>query len=357
MIWLVRPFRTILGSRELEFVRNAWYVAGWSSEFSGDLQSLQILDEKLVFWRRPDGDLAALEDRCPHRMLPLSMGKLLEDGNLQCGYHGLTFAADGACVRIPGQDNLPASACVRAYPVVERHHIVWVWMGDPEQADEAQIFDMPEFNAPGWAAHQGEALHIEANYLNVAENLVDPAHVSFVHPTTLGSSASEDVPVKADVSGEVITAWRWIRNAPPVGFFREFAGLEGMVDRWHYYHLHLPSIAVIDFGSAPSDLGLSEEEREKGVRIYALHFLTPVGPHHTIDRWMHIRNSALDNPQAAEKMDALFRFAFAEDKEILEAVEKNEAGASAAPLRIAIDRGPLVYRKRIAERIAAEQAG
>ncbi len=341
----------------MEFVRNAWYVAGWSSEFAGALQQVQILDEKLVFWRQPDGRLAALEDRCPHRMLPLSMGKLLDNGTVQCGYHGLTFAAGGACVRIPGQDNLPASACVRAYPLVERHDIVWVWMGDPEQADASQIFDMPEFEAPGWAAHQGDALHIQANYLNVAENLVDPAHVSFVHPTTLGSNASEDVPVKADVSGEVITAWRWIRNAPPVGFFREFAGLEGLVDRWHYYHLHLPSIAVIDFGSAPSSLALSEEEREKGVRIYALHFLTPVGPHHTIDRWMHIRNSALDNPQAAEKMDDLFRIAFAEDKEILEAVEINEAGAKAAPLRIAIDRGPLVYRKRIAERIAAEQAG
>ncbi len=82
-----------------------------------------------------------------------------------------------------------------------------------------KIFDMPEFDAPGWAAHQGDALHIQANYLNVAENLVDPAHVSFVHPTTLGSNASEDVPVKADVSGEVITAWRWIKKRPASWFF------------------------------------------------------------------------------------------------------------------------------------------
>ena len=110
-------------------------------------------------------------------------------------------------------------------------------------------------------------MHIKAHYLNVAENLVDPAHVSFVHPTTLGSAASQDVPVEVSTTDDPIAAWRWIRNAPPVGFFQKFGSFSGNVDRWHYYYLHLPSTAVIDFGSAASDLQLKEDERHKGVRI------------------------------------------------------------------------------------------
>ena len=67
-------------------------------------------------------------------------------------------------------------------------------------------------------------MHLNSNYLYVAENLVDPAHVSFVHPSTLGSLASEDVPVEFETEGDVIVAWRWILNSPPIGFFNEFPG-------------------------------------------------------------------------------------------------------------------------------------
>jgi len=339
----------------LEYVTNAWYVAGWSSEFDDELRSFTILEENVVMYRDSSGAVVALEDRCPHRQLPLSKGKRIGD-TIQCGYHGMTFDGNGRCVRVPGQENLPASAFVSVYPICERHNIVWIWMGEPEKADSSDIFDMPEFTDSGWHAHQGEALHIEASYLNVAENLVDPAHVSFVHPTTLGNASSENVPVHVSTSGEVITAWRWIRDAPPIGFFQKFGGFDGNVDRWHYYYLHMPSIAVIDFGSADAKAQLPEDERNKGVRIFALHFITPVGPHHTIDRWMHLRNTAIDDEGASAQMDAMFKIAFAEDKEILEAIDAEERRPQKRrPIRIAIDKGPNVYRKRIRELIEAER--
>ena len=68
-------------------------------------------------------------------------------------------------------------------------------MGENSLAETSEIFDIPQFSQSGWEVCQGEAIHLNSNYLNVAENLVDPAHVSFVHPTTLGRSASEDVPI------------------------------------------------------------------------------------------------------------------------------------------------------------------
>ncbi len=339
----------------MEYIKNAWYVAGWSSEFADALCKVTILEENIVMFRASNGEVIAMEDRCPHRLLPLSRGKRIGD-TIQCGYHGMTFDCSGKCVRIPGQDNVPKSAYVETYPVHERHNIVWIWMGEPELANVDDIFDLPEFTDPKWHAHQGEALHLKSNYLNVAENLVDPAHVSFVHPTTLGNASSENVPVHVSTKGEVIVAWRWIRDSEPIGFFQNFGGFTGNVDRWHYYYLHLPCTAMIDFGSADTKLNLPEDERDKGVRIFALHFMTPVRSDYTIDRWMHLRNTAVGDDAASKQMDAMFKVAFAEDKEILEAVQQEEnRPQKRRPIRIAIDKGPNVYRKRIRDLVEAER--
>ena len=183
----------------------------------------------------------------------------------------------------------------------------------------------------------------------------------YIDPTQylLGKDNESPVEIEADTDpqdDDAVTAWRWIRDAEPVGFFKAFGGFTGHVDRWHYYHLHLPCIAVIDFGSAPTHWQIAEADRQRGVRILALHLLTPVDETHTIDRWLHIRNTAIDDPEAGARMDALFRTAFAEDKAILEAIQAEELRPQTRrPIRIAIDRGPLVYRKRIAERIEQER--
>ena len=339
----------------MTFVKNAWYVAGWASEFGDELRALTLLDQNIVMYRASNGKVIALEDRCPHRLLPLSKGKRIGD-DIQCGYHGMTFDCDGKCVRVPGQDNLPASAYVETYLVHEKHDIVWIWMGDAALANLDDIFDLPQFTDPGWDAHQGGELHLKSNYLNVAENLVDPAHVSFVHPTTLGNAAGQDVPVQVETDGEVILAWRWIRDAEPIGFFKAFGGFTGNVDRWHYYHLHLPSIAVIDFGSAAVEENLAEDERDKGVRLFAIHFVTPITEQYTIDRWMHLRNTAINDEEVSKNLDGLFATAFAEDKEILEAIQIEEnRPQTRRPIRIAIDKGPLVYRKRINDLIEKEK--
>ena len=91
------------------------------------------------------------------------------------------------------------------------------------------------------------------------------------------------------------------------------------------------------------------------MRIFALHFVTPVTEDYTIDHWMHLRNTALGDDAASDQMDAMFRVAFAEDKAILEAVHQEEQRPQKRkPIRIAIDKAPNVYRKRIRDRIEAE---
>ncbi len=72
------------------FLRNTWYVAARSDEIGEALKPMKILGERIVFYRQADGAPVALEDACPHRKLPLSMGR--REGDLVvCGYHGLTF--------------------------------------------------------------------------------------------------------------------------------------------------------------------------------------------------------------------------------------------------------------------------
>lgn len=338
----------------MNFVRNAWYVAGWASEFDRQLRQVRILSEDLVMFRTSTGGVAALQDRCPHKSLPLSQGRLIDD-EIECGYHGSVFGLDGKCTRIPGQPRVPPTACVRAYPVHERHDVVWIWMGDPEGADIDNVFDLPQMGDPAWDNHQGDALYLKSNYLNAAENLIDPAHVTFVHPTTLGSADHADVPVQCDATGDPIYTWRWIRNAPPNPFFQKYGNFEGNVDRWQYLYLYLPSTAVIDFGSTDAIPGAEEDRRHEGIRMFALHFLTPVTANETIDRWMHIRNTHVGDDAVAHTVDTMFRTAFAEDKVVLEAIQREEEKPEAvSTLQLAIDRGPIAYRARIKQLAESE---
>ena len=112
------------------FLRNFWYVGASVDEVHDNPLGRTILNEPVVFFRAGDGQVGAMQDRCAHRRLPLSMGKVV-DGVLQCHYHGLRFDRTGKCVHVPGQDHIPSQAKVRAYPVVERYKWIWIWMGDP----------------------------------------------------------------------------------------------------------------------------------------------------------------------------------------------------------------------------------
>ena len=91
------------------FLRNAWYVADWAKTITDELRQITVLEEKIVVYRTEARQPVALEDACPHRKLPLSMGRLRSD-EIECGYHGLTFNRSGACTRVYGQDRIPPNA-------------------------------------------------------------------------------------------------------------------------------------------------------------------------------------------------------------------------------------------------------
>lgn len=335
-----------------QYVLNTWYPIAWSRDIGRKLEARRVVEQNVVLYRKEDGTTVAMEDACPHRLLPLSMGKLRGDA-VECGYHGMTYDCSGKCVRIPGQEMIPPSALVKTYPTHENMGLVWIWMGDPALARKEDVFDLPQYHDPDWSVAEGDALCINANYLSLADNLCDPAHVSFVHLSTLGNAASENIPVHhEEQSGKMLT-WRWIIDSPPIPLFAKFGNFKGNVDRWHYYHYHAPSIAIIDFGSADTGTGAPEGRRDNCMQIYACHFMTPVDSETSIDHWLHVKNFQA-SPEVNNALSAEFRIAFAEDKAILEAIQANEKTfAERKTIKIAIDAAPRRMRKMV-EKMSGE---
>jgi phenylpropionate dioxygenase-like ring-hydroxylating dioxygenase large terminal subunit len=131
------------------FPMNAWHAAAWDVDIKFALFPQIICGKKVVLYRKADGVVAALEDSCWHRRLvPLSRGRL-EGDTVVCGYHGMKFNAQGRCVYTPFQKPISAIASIRAYPVMTRHRLIWLWMGAPALADPSLLPDMQPAIVPG----------------------------------------------------------------------------------------------------------------------------------------------------------------------------------------------------------------
>jgi vanillate O-demethylase monooxygenase subunit len=338
----------------MAYLRNAWYPAAWAEEVTREPMARTLLDEPVLLYRTEAGAPVALEDRCCHKFLPLSLGRIKGDC-VECGYHGMTYDATGACVRIPGQPAIPANARVHSYPVAERLGLVWIWAGEAAAADESKLFDLPEYRDPAWGVNKGPYTHVGSHYQNLTDNLLDPAHVSFVHLSTLGSPDMEEIPVETRRDGTVVEVSRWTLDKPPVPIFQKFANFEGNVDRWQYYYFYPPSINVVDFGAGEVGMGHDDADRAKGVRIHSCHFLAPETERSTHYFWMQVRNFAPNDAAVSKEITEQFVMAFDEDKEILEAVQAAEdASPGRAPVKLLIDKGPSQSR-RIVDRMIREE--
>lgn len=201
----------------MTYVRNAWYVTGWGKDAAaGKPRAAMILDEPIVIWRDEAGGLHALEDRCVHRLAPLSLGRC-EGPNLRCMYHGFLFDTDGRVVGIPGQQEIPSIARARRYPVAEQDSWIWVWMGEPDLADESLIPRVHGLDDPDWVLRHGQLDYAaEARLIN--DNLTDFSHLSFVHAQSFAANelfASAHTVVTPVERGVRID--RWVENQPPLG--------------------------------------------------------------------------------------------------------------------------------------------
>ena len=137
-------------------IRNCWYVIAWDHEIPRRraVHPHRARRAGAAATARPTGGIVAMEDRCCHRLAPLSKGRK-EGDCVRCGYHGLKFSSDGACVEVPGLDTVPPKARVRTYPIAVKNKWVFVWMGDAAKCRHRAAARQLLLRPPRVAQHAG----------------------------------------------------------------------------------------------------------------------------------------------------------------------------------------------------------
>lgn len=299
------------------FLKKCWYAVGWSEEFTVDACiARKILGTDVVIYRTSLGVPAVLEDRCPHRFAPLSIGKLKDD-ILECPYHGLGFDPTGRCVRNP-HGPPPAAARVKTYAVKEKDGMVWLWAGAPDKADDALIPDYPLRRDTLYRSINGST-HIKANYQLAVDNLLDLTHTTFLHPAFGG--IFNDAKIDVAQHERAVDLRYTMLNFPNGGHGKTyFPHLDKNVDerdtmRWH-------PAGVCRFDILLAEPGKLDESTN---RIEDAHILTPETDHSSHYFWSTTFPKA--SASSDEAIRRLLSQAFErEDKPMLERVEAGMGG-------------------------------
>ena len=341
------------------FPKNAWYVACSLAEITDKPLGRTICGERLVFFRGPERQVAALEDWCPHRGAPLSLGKVV-DGKLVCGYHGLEMGCDGKTIAMPGQ-RVRGFPAIRSFPVIEKHGFVWVWTGDPAQASEDELPHLHWADDPEWA-YGGGLYHVKADYRLMIDNLMDLTHETYVHATSIGQPEIDETPCKTTVEGDSAVTSRFMNDIPAPPFWRMAMRAHGLpddqkVDRWQICRYTPPSHVMIEVGVALAGHGGYEAPKDKKVYSIVVDFITPETETSMWYFWGMARNfRAQDKALTAQIREGQGKI-FAEDLEML---ERQQANLTRWPerrlLMLNIDAGGVQARKVIDKLVATEQA-
>ena len=327
------------------FLKASWYVAARSAEVTRQPLGRVLLDEPVVLYRKESGEAIALEDRCCHRHLPLSMGKL-EGDELRCGYHGLKFDSSGRCVEIPGQESIPPQARVRAYPLVERYKWLWIWMGEPAQADPALIPGWWWAEHPQWAFTQPEQIHVKCNYQLVSDNVLDVTHLAYVHASSIGASSITEYPATVEREERLVRLTRWIRDRPPPPLYRKAGGFAGNVDRWQIVE-HRPPCFSVNFAGC--------QDAERRIDLMALSAPTPETERTTHYFFGFVRNFGLRDAEIDGICSRDMVRVFNEDIPVLEGQQRTlELKPGAPAIDIKVDAAPLAARRMLQAMLASQ---
>jgi vanillate monooxygenase len=341
------------------FPRNTWYVACSSEELGTKPLGRKICNESMAFYRGEGGTPYALEDFCPHRGAPLSLGTVC--GNqLQCGYHGLEMGCDGKVVAMPGQ-RVRGFPAIKRFATVEKYGFIWVWAGDADAADINALPQFEFFDNPNWA-YGGGLYHINCDYRLMVDNLMDLTHETYVHAGSIGQKEIDETPCITAVDGDHVTTSRHMSgiHAPPFWAMAMRAqGLDdtALVDRWQICHFTPPSHIMIEVGVALSGKGGYDAAPEHKAYSVVVDFITPETD---TSIWYHWGMARQFKPQDAA-LTASIREGqgkiFSEDMEMLELQQRNIlAHPERKLLMLNIDAGGVQARKIITRKIAAEQA-
>ena len=341
------------------FIKNTWYVACKPEDIDGGKPlGRKICGLPMVFYRGPEGQPVALEDFCPHRGAPLSLG-FCKDGQLVCGYHGLEMGCEGKTVAMPGQ-RVGGFPAIAKYDAVEHAGFIWVWPGDAP-ADRAKLPELPWADNPQWA-FGGGLYHIEADYKLMIDNLMDLTHETYVHSSSIGQPEIDETPCKTRVDGDTVYTERFMSGIKAPPFWQmamRAAGLDDQatVDRWQVCKFSPPSHILIEVGVALEGHGGIHAPDDKKAYSVVVDFITPESETSMWYFWGMARKFKPEDAALTDRIREGQGKIFAEDLEMLERQQQNLLRyPDRKLLMLNIDGGGVQSRKVIDRHMAAEAA-
>jgi phenylpropionate dioxygenase-like ring-hydroxylating dioxygenase large terminal subunit len=348
-----------------KYLWESWYCAGWSADLVDEPTAIKILDRELVLFRDQLGTACAISNRCSHRFAPLSGGRMV-GGVLECPYHGLQFDGTGTCIFNPHGDQIPPRAHVKSYPIVEKHRALWVWMGDPANADPAMIFPLPFLDDDRYAVATGY-LHIKADYQLLNDNLLDLTHALYIHPKTVGVPMEDLANIKRaewDVKSEanVVTTEMTVYGVPAtpqyLGLFKESIGNLRIHVTWQ-----APSCFALDMSMSPEDTPrpMIDDPREDSVLIPGAHLIVPETESTCHYFYAQTRSTDIDNEEKTRQMLSVAHYTFTqEDAPIIEECFRLMDGNEffdLLPFSLPTDKAGLQARRILKKLIESQRTG
>lgn len=333
------------------FQMNQWYAVAWDRDIGHKPFARTICNEAIVFYRKPDRSLVAMEDCCPHRLLPLSKG-YVDGEKLVCGYHGIAFTEGGQCVHMPNQEAIHRDAKVKAYQVAERNRFVWVWIGDGEMADESKIPNMPWCSSDDWT-FDGGTYNVRCDYRLLVDNLMDLSHETYVHATSIGQHEINETQPTVTADDSSVTVSRWMLDIVPPPFWSHNFKTKAKCDRWQSCVFTLPANVFIDVGVALAGTGAPEGDRSQGITGTVIDLMTPETETSCHYHWGFARDFEIRDQGLTDRIREAQGGVFMEDVAVLEEQQRSiEAHPERKLVNFNIDAGGVRARQLIDRALA-----
>lgn len=347
-------------SAESNYLMNAWYVAALSSEIDAEaIFTRRILEMGILFYRKTNGEVVALRDRCPHRFLPLSKGTRNGD-DIVCHYHGLQFDAGGHCTLNPhGNGRIREGSLVQSFPVVECNGFVWIWPGDPASADPRKILDCNVLSENPADSTFHIYMHNEASAQLLTDNIMDLSHIDHLHGPIIntGGQLSPLIPNVKEVGDDVEIRWDWDADPAFLLLAQHLQQPEAPARQFFCVHWRAPSNMHLQVGALQGD----GDYHNDGVVLYDFHLMTPETTTTSHYFFASTRNYLQNDPVYNEQHKAGLGEAFlTEDKPVIER-QQAEIGEvdlfELDPIILSSDAGAVRVRRKLKALLEAECEG
>ena len=273
---------------------NCWWVAAFSKDIEEKLYPTTLMNIPVVLYRKKDGQVVAMEDRCPHRALPLSLGTLSDD-RVTCGYHGFVFGPSGNCELVPSTGH-SISACVKTYPVIESIPFVWVYLGDTKQLDKVPSPAELDWCSDASFTSLSGTTKVDCNYLLLKENVLDLTHVGYIHAKSFKVTDIIKAP-SFEITDETVGFRQEYIGSPLAALYAQPLGIKAGTpyDRKNWGDFVSPALQT-----GGVDILTPGEEIPVG-RLRIIHATTPINNRETMYFWMQSR----DHGKSEEEINAL----------------------------------------------------